>query len=353
MKRVPEYDGLRGIAVTAVILFHAKPTLVAGGFVGVDLFFVLSAFLISSNLAAGQPLLTFYRNRLLRLYPALLLLLAVYVIAAPLLWSGNHWRDAALAGLYLTDFTYPPQPFFLQHTWSLAIEEQFYLVWPIALFALIKARQPLIWLGLALAAMMAWRMSFHDWQRVYYRPDTHSTGLIVGAMLFFSGIRLGRWANYVGLAMFVGLCLVADIRFSGWITAAEIAAFLLVASAPNTNWLAAKPLVHLGKLSYAMYLWHFPIALVYRGYLPFAQSAALTFVASYAMALFSYHTVEAWGRKRRMAGQAKADEADLIDTQALNTSQRRSLISRHQTPLERPQTPARYIRAALRRRFPS
>lgn len=317
MKYSPELDGLRGIAVLSVILFHARPNgLFSGGLVGVDLFFVLSAYLISAKLAEGQSLKTFYYRRLLRLYPALLLMLAAYVLAAPFVWAGPHFRDAALAALYLSDFTYAADqaPLYLQHTWSLAVEEQFYLVWPFILPLLLKARRPILWLALSYAAMMAWRSGF-DWRQFYYRPDTHGTGLILGAMLFFARPKASAMVGYAGLALLASILFAGSMKYAQLcIPAAEIAAACLIVSPPRL--LFAKPLIHIGKLSYAMYLWHFPIAYWAREQFDYLPTILIALGGSYAMALLSYHTVEAWARRMKSGDRVEAGLAPAVGVKA-------------------------------------
>jgi peptidoglycan/LPS O-acetylase OafA/YrhL len=300
VRHIPELDGLRAVAVTAVVLFHARPNGVfSGGFVGVDLFFVLSAFLISSLLDENPKLGRFYWRRFCRLMPALLLMLAGYLVAAPFIWQGyDHGRDALLAGLYLSDYSYAfvKLPLYLQHTWSLAVEEQFYLLWPLMFFALLRAKHPVPILIAAYVAMTLWRVGTGDWQQYYYRFDTHATGLILGAALFFYRPKLGQLSAYAALTGLAVILVVAHIQHSSLvITLAEICAAILICSPPQ--WLSR--FEWLGKRSYAVYLWHFPIIYYLREHLSFVATAAIGFTASVAMAQLSYITVEAWGRTLR------------------------------------------------------
>lgn len=314
----PELDGLRAIAVVAVVLFHSAPNgPFRGGFIGVDLFFVLSAFLITSILAAdwrvnGQlDLRRFYWRRFLRLFPALLLMLAGYLLVAPFIWPAHpHGRDALVTVLYLSDYAYAFEriPLYLQHTWSLAIEEHFYLLWPIALIPLLKTKKPVLWLGLAYVLATLWRVSFSDWQQYYYRFDTHASGLILGALLFFALPKFKPMPAFAfgGLAV---LCLIFAtgqiFRAATVITAAELASAALIACAvTRTSGALGTALRHpvmvtVGKLSYAIYLWHFPIAYALRPHFSFAVTSALTLGASAALAAFSYVTVEAWARRMK------------------------------------------------------
>ena len=316
MRYSPGLDGLRALAILVVMIFHSNPNVIVGGYIGVDLFFVLSAYLITSVLAeeyrkAGSiDLQRFYLRRFLRLGPALLFMLGIYLVIAPFAWPGEaHGRDALITSLYLSDFTVASGlgPDHLEHSWSLAIEEQFYLLWPFLLVPLLRSNRAILWLAFAWIAMVAWRASFDDWRVFYYRPDCHGTGLLAGAMLYFSGWRASRWVGLLGLALFFGICLTTEIKWSAWsIIGAEIAAVMMIASVSNMKWVETPMLVHLGKLSYGLYLWHYPIALYLRTRYNFFVSTSLVLPLSYAMALLSYHTVEAWGRqmKDRIGGGA-------------------------------------------------
>jgi len=313
----PGLDGLRALAILIVMIFHANPNVVVGGYIGVDLFFVLSAYLITSILAdefratGAIDLPRFYVRRFLRLGPALLFMLAIYLLLAPLAWPGeNHGRDALITALYLSDFTVAAGsgPEYLSHSWSLAIEEQFYLLWPLLLVPLLRSNRAVLWLILGWIAMVAWRFSFTDWRIFYYRPDAHGTGLLAGALLYFSDWRASRWVGLLGLALFVAVCVSVEIKWSaGSIIAAELAAVMMISSVSNIKWVETPMLVHLGKLSYGLYLWHYPIALYLRTRYNFFVSTSLVLPLTYAMALLSYHTVEAWGRqmKDRLSGTAR------------------------------------------------
>lgn len=152
MQRIASLDGLRALAAVAVIFFHAgEDTPLSGGFLGVDVFFVLSGYLITSILLRERSFtgridtLRFYGRRFVRLMPALVFLLAVYVIAAPLMWPSmsrsEHIGHALVAGFYLSDYGYALWriPEFLRHTWSLSVEEHFYLLWPPVLVLLLRS----------------------------------------------------------------------------------------------------------------------------------------------------------------------------------------------------------------------
>ena len=139
-------DKVRAIAVMLVMIFHSSVPLFHGGFLGVDVFFVLSGYLITRILLAeldktgNIQLLRFYIHRLARLSPPLLLLLLLYLVAAPHFWPDYSWhvRDSLLTAMYLTDYAKALYnvPDMLRHTWSLSVEEHFYLLWPLGLMLL-------------------------------------------------------------------------------------------------------------------------------------------------------------------------------------------------------------------------
>ncbi|MCL6739712.1 acyltransferase [Sphingomonas sp. RB56-2] len=297
------------MAILVVMLFHSNPDVLVGGYVGVDLFFVLSGYLITSILveeyrstgAIDVP--RFYLRRFLRLAPALLFMLAGYLLVAPIVWPGEpHFRDALYTAFYVTDFTLPAGmgPDHLVHSWSLSVEEQFYLLWPLALVPLMRSGKAVPFILLALLVMIAWRGQFTDWKDHYYRIDTHSSGLLVGALLHFIGWKTNRWVGLAGLAILLFVSLYAQREWnSPAILATEIAAVMLIASVRESRWLEAPLLVHIGKLSYGLYLWHYPIAHYLRSRFDFFETVTMTLLLSYLMALLSYHSVEAWSRRMK------------------------------------------------------
>jgi peptidoglycan/LPS O-acetylase OafA/YrhL len=197
----PALDGMRAIAALLVIGSHCRVPGFHGGFYGVDLFLVLSGFLITSLLIDEHgssgciDLPRFYLRRFLRLTPPLFVMLAAYVVVGPLLWPqfdiGWHVRDTLVAAFYVSDYgrAFWHMPHIVQHTWSLGVEEHFYLLWPLVLLAVLRlpARwRPAALFGLYVAAT-AWRMFWYvdapDWPETYYRLDTRMSGLILGALL--------------------------------------------------------------------------------------------------------------------------------------------------------------------------
>jgi peptidoglycan/LPS O-acetylase OafA/YrhL len=196
MGRNPAFDGLRALAVGLVILHHARVPWLDGGALGVDIFFVLSGYLITSLLmqeihaTGGIAVVRFLVRRALRLMPPFLVLLLATLLLGPVFWPNeNLGLVVAIAGIYLADYA---SAFFgdlsvLAHTWSLSVEEHFYLVWPIAIAGLARwtpAARPQLLLAVFVAATL-WRLGnaavFPDIDLTYYRFDTRLSGLLIGA----------------------------------------------------------------------------------------------------------------------------------------------------------------------------
>ncbi|GAA1406332.1 acyltransferase [Glutamicibacter uratoxydans] len=339
--RNPALDGLRGIAVLAVMAYHLWPEQLPGGFLGVDLFFVLSGFLITSGLLKhrGAPALRglggFWVRRARRLLPAMLLMLlgatALALAAGPNLpanlraqWIGaltytSNWMQIASGTSY---FTAADPPYF-QHLWSLAVEEQFYLIWPLALLLLgllAASRRRLTVCILLLACASAATMALlydpaEDTSMLYFGTWTHGFGLFFGAAAaaWADGRPAKPWGRSRGMrqlvpALLFGLMLCAiallpDTSAAAYrggmaLFAAAAALLLLVLGAPGSGvyrLLGVQPLRWVGNRSYGLYLWHWPLLLLCKMVFPAtAPSAAvlcaipLTFLAAAA----SWHFVE-------------------------------------------------------------
>ncbi len=342
----PALDGLRAIAAMLVVASHCRIPGLRGGFFGVDLFFVLSGFLITRLLvdeygSRGQiDLPGFYLRRILRLTPPLILMLTAYLAVAPTLWPQfDLWeriRDAGLAGFYLSDYAQAlwQHPKMLLHSWSLSVEEHFYLIWPFAVLMLTRfqLRWRIAFLIGIYVLVTAWRIFEYEhvgWIQTYFRFDTRMGGLVFGALLVIGLPRLERiskeTANAAGT--FACIALVSCIAISCWrdhralewtMSVVEIAAAaLLIAASVQTSWVSAllstPPLVGIGIISYGVYLWHYPAAVFLRTQLPWYQTWPLVLAFALTVATISYLLVErplqhyrrGLGARRRAAGDER------------------------------------------------
>ncbi|HEY5012857.1 MAG TPA: acyltransferase, partial [Acidimicrobiia bacterium] len=340
----PALDGLRGFAVLAVMGYHARVGWLRGGFVGVDVFFVLSGYLITALLLAEHAQTgridtpAFWGRRARRLLPALLLLLlGVAGYVAFIAYSGDRGAiraDAVASLLYVQNwhlawsgtsyFAAFKAPSPLRHLWSLAIEEQFYVVWPVALLVLLRVARGRRWVlaasiavGAAASALLmaALYRTGHDPSRVYYGTDTRAQELLVGASLAVVLSRaaglpavVGRLLRWAGLPAAVAVVWVvtraADSStwlYRGGFLAVAVATAVVVATIVTgpahelPRALGVAPLRATGRISYGLYLWHWPVYLVLdpdRTGLHDAGLLALRLAVTFAIAILSFVLVE-------------------------------------------------------------
>lgn len=354
-------DGLRGAAVTLVVAYHASyltagwgPRILPGGFVGVDLFFVLSGFLITRKLASDLArhqridLADFARRRMRRLVPALFVtvvaavaLRALWPSIAPRSLTGEDLttevaiRSGIGALLYVSNYQQAwGRPFVpeLSHTWSLSIEGQYYLLWPFVLLALhrLRASRP-VQVGILVAIMVAvWVHRANLWTDqanylpLYVRTDTRVDVLVAGSLLglltLWGVLRVGegRWLRAPALVGIAVLGVVSCFSETGdvhlyrdyGLVAVTLAATALVASVLlDPDWSfhriwSLEPLHWLGLRSYSLYLWHVPVFLMVASNLgdrPVALKVAVGLGSALALAEASYRFVEQPFRHRRRA----------------------------------------------------
>ncbi|MFO0676207.1 MAG: acyltransferase family protein [Polyangiaceae bacterium] len=349
LPHLPALDGLRGVAVAGVIAFHADGAL-RGGYLGVDLFFVLSGYLITALLLAERDargtvdLRAFWVRRARRLFPALLAMMpfvALYArffvptselarvradALATLAYVANWWTIAN--GRSYWDLFAAPSP--LEHTWSLAIEEQFYVVWPLVVTAVFaasgaRARRTLVVLTALLAAASAVAMTVTydpaSPSRAYLGTDTRAAAILFGALLAmvappgrtYSG-RVVRTIDVVSLASAVVLGVLwatlggeESFLYRGgfWLSEVAVVAVVLAASCGRKTVLgrvlAFRPLVFLGTTSYGLYLWHWPVDVFLtpsRTHVHGVPLHLLRLALTIAIAIVSYRFVEKPIRER-------------------------------------------------------
>jgi peptidoglycan/LPS O-acetylase OafA/YrhL len=360
LKYVPALDGLRAFAIIAVMLFHLDRDLVPGGRYGVDLFFVLSGFLITTLLlqewaAKGSiSLVAFYQRRILRLLPAALFFILIYLAINATLgdsgFNGNYpfelaVRNAFLASVYVFNwaaaFGANPGLGFL-HFWSLSIEEQFYLIWPVSLLLMLKAGlEPRVTVGFTLAAFItsACVPIFLDGglERFYYGTDFRMQGPLAGslaAQMYVAGMVRPVTVNRIWFKSLVILALgglsaslfyIDDTAFflfhGGHSLYAAAAALLVLACVFHEKSalavvLSNPILTYVGRRSYSLYLWHL---LWVDWFAPHELIVhfILAFTFSFVSAELSYRLVESpalrlksrLGKPRSETGTALADRS--------------------------------------------
>lgn len=333
--RIVAIDGLRALAVLGVMAFHFGLPL-NGGFLGVDLFFVISGFVITRMLRAewatpgAVNLGAFWLARVKRLLPALItVLLAVQLwmhlgagyrmqnaaneqTLAALFYGSNWYEMFNEGGYWQVDRSLAP----LTHLWSLAVEEQFYLVWPLVFIALVwwvppRMRGALVAAAAALSYILAAVLADPtNTDRVYQGTDTRSGALLLGALVALTvGSRFAAWttqwwAAAASVAVLAVLWVVSDgstLAFYVWqlpvagIAAAVLVSHLALGGAVLTRALSWRPFVLIGAISYGLYLWHWPVW-VFLSSTPFVTEPVAqlgtAFVASFVLAASSYLLIE-------------------------------------------------------------
>ncbi len=339
----PDIDGLRAVAVLSVVLYHAGVPFLPGGFVGVDIFFVISGYLITRIIAREIAekrfsIVTFYERRTRRIFPALFVMLAVSFVAASMIALPAEFKefgDSLTAATFFVSNIYfwqtadyfggPAHLKPLLHTWSLAVEEQFYIVFPLLLLALTRwARGHLFRVLVAVTALSfaasLWAVAAKP-NAAFYLLPTRFWELMAGALVALGAVPAisdHRWANVFAAT---GLVLIAcAVLFFSSATAFPGAAALLpvlgaalVIHAGTTTQdtvaarlLSMRPMVFVGLLSYSLYLWHWPVlafARMARGEMLAPSETALLVAVSFVLAVLSWRFVEKPFRERRIAAK--------------------------------------------------
>ncbi|WP_166788823.1 acyltransferase [Cryobacterium sp. TMT4-31] len=318
-------DGLRGLAVLLVLGDHSG--LIAkghpAGAVGVTIFFVLSGFLITNVISVARDRGTwsfrnFFGNRLARLFPALILM--ELVIGTWWLLDGRPWQllleYVASATLYLEDFLHGRHnQTLLSHTWSLAVEEQFYLIWPFLVPVMMRSKRSIVWMvGVLVAVSIGSRLVLAAAGMAnfaYANIVTNAYALLIGCAIALLSLRIRQRQYRVILGAAAGLvlifCAVGPVVPQGYIILPILAAFaagiLVLSILDGSDVFEWAPLRFVGRISYSLYLWHWPLLLM-SGSL-FGGGAALPMIAlSFVIATASTLLVEepirrAWRRRNR------------------------------------------------------
>ena len=323
-----DIDGLRGLAITLVVLFHAFPESFAGGFFGVDVFFVISGYLISSLLFKDLhensfSFKTFLTRRANRLFPTLILILLTILGVA--YWEffpaeyASIGKNVAASSIFSSNFLqYSESGYFdtssklkpLLHLWSLAVEEQFYLIWPFTL-ALLWKKKKTLGLGLALMCLLSlagWLIvSQSNPSMAFYLPVFRFWELIAGGLLALPSFKQTLNKNQNSTLSAIGISLIvisatlpaAGVILSPWFSLLPVIGALLIISAGEKSWLnnhflGNKSIVGLGLISYPLYLWHCPVLsylFITREEIS-SQDRFLAIAISLILALFTYLFLE-------------------------------------------------------------
>ncbi len=346
-----DIDGLRAIAVLMVLGFHAFPKRVPGGFVGVDIFFVISGFLISTilleNLAQERfSFAEFYIRRIKRIFPALLLVLFSTLAFGWLVLLSDEYRALGKhvmsgAGFVSNLLLWQESGYFdpaaeskpLLHLWSLAIEEQFYIVWPLVLWASYRQKLNLLLITLAVAACsfaLNIRSVGTDTVAAFYAPQTRFWELLTGSLAAWlalyppSWLKGSRWqGGHLPSVLGFGLLCAAfylvnrDSVFPGWwAILPTVGTVLLIWAGPagifNRHILANRLLVWFGLISFPLYLWHWPLlsfSRIVEGDLPGPGVRLAAVAASVILAWLTYRFIEKPVRSGKGGGNARTTGA--------------------------------------------
>ena len=327
----PDIDGLRAIAVLSVVIFHAFPEYLGGGFIGVDVFFVISGFLITSLILREQreerfSLKHFYARRIRRIFPALSLVLGFGLVAGWICLNFMEYKQltkhTGSSAIFITNFMLLREAGYFDnaadtkpmlHLWSLAIEEQFYLAWPLVLMFFKRLPR---WLFPALVVLLLSSLGYSlslvfkgNFEYDFYSPLSRSWELLLGASLAFGVSRQvaipTSWRNtagWVGLVfIFISACFLdKNMPFPGyWALPPTVGAALILFAGMQSNLnrvlLASRPLVAVGLISYPLYLWHWPLlsfARILESQTPGLGLRLFLVLSSFVLAWLTYRFVE-------------------------------------------------------------
>lgn len=334
----PDIDGLKAISILAVMIFHYTSSFVTGGFVGVDVFFVISGYLIGRSTFIELKLKTFrfgayFGRRAKRIFPSLIVLLLVLWILGFFILLPDEYKSLGkhigAASVFISnwllwreigyfDTAADEKP--LLNLWSLGVEEQFYLVFPLIILLTLRLRGRVFWVmsALAVGSLIASQLRVADnagW--AYYHPVSRIWELLAGSMLAYAELsfanhpsRIGRpmLAQHKNLLSWVGIIFLAASIF--WYSKATVfpgvtallpvtGALLLIAAGPdafiNRTLLSKRPLIYIGLISYPLYLWHWPLIATVRlidGMPPPLWVKSICLLLTFTFSAASYHFIE-------------------------------------------------------------
>jgi len=293
-----DIDGLRAVAVISVVFFHAFPRALPGGFVGVDIFFVISGFLISriifsQNQQGTFSFAAFYERRIRRIFPTLIIVLFACCMFGWFFLTANEYahlgKHVASGSIFLSNFvSWSEASYFdntasskpLLHLWSLSIEEQFYIIWPLLIFLFVKLRIGIFWVLMALIGVSFYLNASGigaNTTATFYSPQTRFWEILTGAALAWFAVhhnecwkninrRFGSWLACIGIMLLLcALVLIkADSDFPGFWAVLPVAGAALIIFAGQQCWinrrlLGNRLLVWFGLISFPLYLWHWPL----------------------------------------------------------------------------------------------
>ncbi|MFV4839005.1 acyltransferase family protein [Citrobacter freundii] len=331
LKYRPDIDGMRAIAVLSVVIFHYFPNAIPGGFVGVDIFFVISGYLITSIILKSSStsnfsFVDFYKRRALRIFPSLLIVLIfsivigwVYLFQSDYKSLGKHIFSGSF---FISNFIlwsesgyFDSQSYLkpLLHLWSLGIEEQFYLIWPVIIILCFKFKNThkIILISCVLIYFLSYLCSIATMDTPgganYYSPASRFWELMAGAIIAsikFVGVNTNifRYMSLYGTLLLMLSMYIIDnkLPFPGYIALMPVlGATLIIASDGNSDLsskvLSSKPFVFIGKISYPFYLWHWPIYSFYKTVFsstPNNKTLCVLVAISFVLSILTYFFIE-------------------------------------------------------------
>ncbi|MHB2205444.1 acyltransferase family protein [Methylobacterium sp. CM6257] len=345
-----DIDGLRAVAVGAVLVFHFFPEILHGGYIGVDVFFVISGYVVSlsirKDLSCGMfSLSTFYAARIRRLFPSLLVVTALSLIVGWFIYFQNEFlelgRDTLYSLVYVVNFKFArgagyfdtsmiPSP--LLHIWSLAVEEQFYAIWPLVLtFILTPAIRPRAKLIVACVGLASMVLNLALVERhpllAFYLLPMRAWEFVLGALLALSrtaiernAVRAQNLLSVLGFCLLTAAAILLDEHstFPGWLALFPTFGTILVICTPgsvlNRCVLSSPTFLWIGQRSYPLYLWHWPLLIFPRVAIGEDLSVELRIfllLLSIVAANFSYNYIE-WPYRSLFGAESKAAALKLL-----------------------------------------